>query len=383
MHLRVQNKFSSINTSVNENYSSNVQTCCYSTLVTTMSGSKIAAQALLAALTKLEYRHGILQQQYLELQEEKNDLAAKNESLLLLFQSNVDVDDPKKKKASNTRYHKKKIKKKIKNKIKNKESNTDTVKNSIQTTPLCPRSANKPPLPPKKQKKPIDGSINKSATLAVMFKGQVKQPLQSKENKNVPSPIHPIQVKPKPMTKTVMFKGQVKQPLQSKENRTVSSPIRPIQVKPKPITKAIPSTPPQKKSRVQRVHGSFKPRQRRESSQLKVDLQNFKTFVQEKPFDRNGILYYLATHKTGKNGKLRKYRNPHNSGDVECIPSSVFSGNGSAAGRFVEHCHKRKIRNCTNDTCNSNFKIDFKSKKVKIDSCRFFLDLLFSLTLVQ
>ena len=309
-----------------------------------MSGSKIAAQALLAALTKLEYRHGILQQQYLELQEEKNDLAAKNESLLLLLQSNVDVDDPKKKKASTTRYHKKKIKKKIKNKIKNKESNTDTVKNSIQTTPLCPRSANKPPLPPKKQKKPIDGSINKSATLAVMFKGQVKQPLQSKEN------------------------------------RTVSSPIRPIQVKPKPITKAIPSTPPQKKSRVQRVHGSFKPRQRRESSQGKVDLQNFKTFVQEKPFDRNGILYYLATHKTGKNGKLRKYRNPHNSGDVECIPSSVFSGNGSAAGRFVEHCHKRKIRNCTNDTCNSNFKIDFKSKKVKIDSCRFFLDLLFSLT---
>jgi hypothetical protein len=291
-----------------------------------MSGSKIAAQALLAALTKLEYRHGILQQQYLELQDEKNDLAAKNESLLLLLQSNV--CDPKKKKASTTRNHKKKIKKKKKN----KESNTDT-------TPLCPRSANKPPLPPKKQKKPIDGSINKSATLAVMFKGQVKQPLQSKEN--------------------------------------VSSPIRPIQIKPKPMTKTIPSTPPQKKSRVQRVHGSFKPRQRRESSQGKVDLQNFKTFVQEKPFDRNGILYYLATHKTGKNGKLRKYRNPHNSGDVECIPSSVFSGNGSAAGRFVEHCHKRKIRNCTNDTCNSNFKIDFKSKKVKIDSCRFFRSVVF------
>jgi len=82
----------------------NVRTCYYSTLVTTMSGSKIAAQALLAALTKLEYRHGILQQQYLELQEEKNDLAAKNESLLLLLQSNVDVDDPKKKKASTTRY---------------------------------------------------------------------------------------------------------------------------------------------------------------------------------------------------------------------------------------------------------------------------------------
>ena len=79
-----------------------------------------------------------------------------------------------------------------------------------------------------------------------------------------------------------------------------------------------------------------------------------------KPFDNNGILFHIGT-RNNKSGKLIKYRNPHNSELITVVASSLFSGNGSSLGRFVQHKHTQKagVRNCTDDKVNSYFRIDF------------------------
>lgn len=87
-----------------------------------------------------------------------------------------------------------------------------------------------------------------------------------------------------------------------------------------------------------------------------------------KPFDRNGILYYIG--KSISKGK--GYVNPHKQpGGVVVSSSPLFSGNGSCLKRFVEHVWPKEmragIRNCTSDMPNSYFCIDFgQSKRVKV-----------------